>query len=87
MTSPKSYVTKKAARKAAQVTLRHARHGTVTKAKRQPIRSVTLLTVGAALGALVTLLVVRLRASEGTDEVEPVVPVRSVSSPRASAAA
>jgi osmotically-inducible protein OsmY len=41
------------------MTLKHAAHGTATKARRQPIRSATLLSVGALLGALVTALLTR----------------------------
>lgn len=50
MASPKSYLAKKAAKKAAKVTLKHAAHGTATKAKRRPLRSVTLLLLGALAG-------------------------------------
>lgn len=55
MPSPKSYLAKKAAKKAAKMTVSHAVHGTTTKAKRQPIRSVTLLGVGALIGASASL--------------------------------
>jgi osmotically-inducible protein OsmY len=63
VTTPQSYLAKKAAKTAARATLRHAAHGTATKAKRQPIRSVTLLTVGALLGALVATVLARRRAA------------------------
>lgn len=59
MQNPKSYLAKKAARKAAKVTLKHAAHGTATKAKRQPIRSVTLIGLGFALGGGLSFLIAR----------------------------
>ena len=43
---------KTAARKAAKMTAKHTVHGTASKAKRQPLRSTTLLAVGAAFGAV-----------------------------------
>jgi hypothetical protein len=42
----------RAARKAAKMTAKHTVHGTASKAKRQPLRSTTLLTIGALLGAI-----------------------------------
>ncbi|MDO9408398.1 BON domain-containing protein [Patulibacter sp.] len=59
MANPKSYLAKKAAKKAAKVTLKHAAHGTATKAKRRPIRSVTLLLTGAAAGSSVSFAIAR----------------------------
>lgn len=38
-------------KKAARATFRHTVHGFTSKAQRQPLRSVTLLTVGGVLGA------------------------------------
>ena len=43
---------KKFGKKAAKVTVRHTARGVTAKAKRQPIRSVTLLGTGAAVGAI-----------------------------------
>lgn len=59
MPNPKSYLAKKAAKKAAKATLKHAAHGTATKAKRQPIRSVTLIGFGALLGGGASFAVAR----------------------------
>jgi hypothetical protein len=67
VTTPQSYLAKKAAKKAARYTLRHAAHGTATKARRQPIRSVTLLSAGAVVGALVASLIAR-RGARAADE-------------------
>jgi hypothetical protein len=43
---------KKFGKKAAKVTVRHSARGAAAKAKRQPIRSLTLLGAGAAIGAV-----------------------------------
>ncbi|MGN6815548.1 MAG: hypothetical protein ACTHK3_05625 [Solirubrobacterales bacterium] len=40
------------ARKAVKTTAKHSAHGTASKLKRDPVRAVTLLGVGGALGAL-----------------------------------
>ena len=40
------------ARKAVKATAKHSARGTASKLKRDPIRAVTLLGVGGALGAL-----------------------------------
>lgn len=42
---------KRAARKAAKLTAKHAAHGVVSKGRRSPLRSVVLLGTGAGLGA------------------------------------
>lgn len=39
-------------KKAVKATARHTVRGTASKAKRQPMRSATLLSVGGAFGAL-----------------------------------
>jgi osmotically-inducible protein OsmY len=57
--NPKSYLAKKAAKKAAKVTLKHAAHGTTAKAKRQPIRSLTLIGLGFALGGGLSFAIAR----------------------------
>lgn len=59
MPNPKSYLAKKAAKKAAKLTLKHAAHGTATKAKRQPIRSVTLIGLGFSLGGALSFVIAR----------------------------
>jgi F0F1-type ATP synthase assembly protein I len=40
-------------KKVARATYRHSVHGLRSKARRQPFRSVTLLSVGAILGVLI----------------------------------
>ena len=59
MPSLKSYLARKAAKKAATATLKHAAHGTATKAKRRPIRSATLLATGALIGSAASFSVSR----------------------------
>jgi hypothetical protein len=38
-------------KKATKATVRHSVHGVTSKAKRRPVRSATLLSVGGLLGA------------------------------------
>jgi hypothetical protein len=40
------------ARKAMKATAKHTAHGTASKLRRDPVRAVTLLGLGGALGAL-----------------------------------
>lgn len=40
------------ARRAVKTTARHTAHGTASKLKRNPVRAVTLLSLGAVVGAL-----------------------------------
>jgi hypothetical protein len=42
----------KAARKAAKVGVRHTAHGTASKLKRSPMRTITLLVLGGVAGFL-----------------------------------
>ena len=44
-------LTRKIGKKAVKATARHSVRGTTSKAKRQPLRSATLLSVGGAFGA------------------------------------
>lgn len=55
----------KLARKAVKSTAKHTAHGTWSKIERKPMRSVTLLAIGAAAGGLVGWLIGR---SGGGDE-------------------
>jgi hypothetical protein len=55
----------KLARQAVKTTAKHTAHGTASKFTRKPFRSVTLLAIGAALGALVGW---RIGRSGGGDE-------------------
>ena len=43
----------KLARKAVKTTAKHTAHGAFSKVERKPFRSLTLLAVGAGIGALV----------------------------------
>jgi len=45
-------LTRTIGKKAVKATARHSIRGTASKAKRQPMRSATLLSVGGACGAL-----------------------------------
>ena len=47
-----SAMKKTLARKAAKAAAKHTAHGTVSKLKRDPVRAVTLLGLGGAVGAL-----------------------------------
>ena len=47
-----SSIKKSLARKAVKSTAKHTAHGTVSKLKRSPLRTVTLLGIGAAAGAI-----------------------------------
>lgn len=52
---------KRAARKAAKITARHAAHGVVSKGRRSPLRSLVLLGTGAGVGATTAWLAARRR--------------------------
>lgn len=49
----------KLARQAVKTTAKHTAHGTASKFTRKPLRSVSLLAIGAALGGLIGWLVGR----------------------------
>jgi hypothetical protein len=59
MSSPKSIIT----RKAAKAVVAHSAHGTVSKARRQPVRTATLLGLGAMLGTVIGFLLGRRQGS------------------------
>lgn len=40
------------ARKAVKATAKHSAHGAASKLKRNPVRAITLLSLGGAIGAL-----------------------------------
>lgn len=54
----------KMTRKAAKKTVKHSAHGTASKLKREPLRSVTLLAIGCALGVVAGWFVARSNGSE-----------------------
>ena len=55
---------KVAARKAAKTTVRHTARGTVSKLRREPMRSATLLAIGAIAGLVAGLLLSRNGSGE-----------------------
>lgn len=52
------------ARKAVKATAKHSARGTASKVKRDPVRAVTLLSVGGLAGALAGWLLGRSTAAE-----------------------
>ena len=59
----------KLARQAVKTTAKHTAHGTASRFTRKPLRSVTLLAIGAVAGALVGWLIGR---SGGSEELDPI---------------
>lgn len=57
---------KRLGRKAARLTIRHSWRGLVSKYKRQPLRSTTLLSIGGALGAAAGWVAARKTAQPGS---------------------
>jgi hypothetical protein len=58
-----SKVGRSVGKKATKATVKHSARGVSSKAKRQPLRSVSLLSVGGALGAAVGWFAGRKTAS------------------------
>jgi hypothetical protein len=56
-------LSRKVERKAAKATVKHSTRGLSSKAKRQPLRSVSLLGLGGAVGATVGWFAGRKTAS------------------------
>jgi hypothetical protein len=50
-------------KRAARATVKHSAHGVATKVKRRPVRSASLLSVGAVVGAATGWLAGRKTAS------------------------
>lgn len=69
MTSPKTYL----GRKAVKATVRHSVRGTVSKARREPPRTLTLLGLGAIAGAVAGWLAGSARSRSGAAVPEPQV--------------
>ena len=59
MSKPATYL----GRKAAKATVKHGVRGTVTKAKREPPRTLSVLAIGLVVGAIVGWLIARKRAA------------------------
>ncbi len=60
----------KLARQAVKTTAKHTAHGTASRFTHKPLRSVSLLAIGAALGGLVGWLVGR--SGGGDDYPDPI---------------
>lgn len=87
MSSPQARLGRKAAKKAAKMTVKHAAHGTATKARRRPLRSVTLLSLGALLGGAVSFAVARAATARRLREEQAVADAAAVASDQERAAA
>jgi hypothetical protein len=61
----------KLARQAVKKTAKHTAHGTASRFTRKPLRSITLLAIGAIAGGIVGWLIGR---SGGDEPIEPVAP-------------
>ncbi|HXF30284.1 MAG TPA: hypothetical protein VN522_02100 [Solirubrobacterales bacterium] len=60
----------KLARQAVKTTAKHTARGTASRVTRKPLRSVTLLTIGAVAGALVGWMIGR--SGGGEDHLDPI---------------
>jgi hypothetical protein len=69
------------ARKAVKTTAKHTAHGATSKLARKPLRSVTLLALGAAIGGIVGWLIGRSGGDEPFEPVAPAGPTSVVTSP------
>lgn len=87
MSSPQARLGRKAAKKAAKMTVKHAAHGTATKAKRRPLRSVTLLGLGAFLGGAVSFAVARRATARRLRDEQAAADAAAVASDQERAAA
>jgi hypothetical protein len=71
----------KLARQAVKTTAKHTTRGAASKIARKPMRSITLLAIGAALGGLVGWLIGRSGGDEPFGPVTPSGPTGVVTSP------
>jgi hypothetical protein len=62
---------KKIARKAVKTTAKHTAHGAASKLKREPMRTTTLLGLGALIGAAATWILSRLGGGSDHDNFGP----------------
>jgi hypothetical protein len=69
MFSPMSSIKKALARKAVKSTAKHTAHGTASKLRREPVRALALLGLGALLGGIAAVLSGRVRSA--TKPVSP----------------
>lgn len=68
-------------RKAATSVVKHTAHGTVSKARREPIRAAKLLGLGAALGALAGFLAGRAAGEKAAKPAPYVTPTPPAPTP------
>ncbi|MBS1842930.1 MAG: hypothetical protein JST53_00805 [Actinobacteria bacterium] len=71
----------KLARKAVKTTAKHTAFGAASKIARKPLRSVTLLAIGAGIGGVVGWLIGRSGGDEPFEPVAPAGPTSVVTSP------
>jgi hypothetical protein len=62
---------KKIARKAVKTTAKHTAHGAASKLKREPMRTTTLLGLGAMIGAAVVWVLGHLGGGSDDDSFGP----------------
>jgi hypothetical protein len=60
----------KLARQAVRSTAKHTAHGAAARLGRRPVRSITLLGIGAAIGGLVGWLIGR--SAGGEEQLDPI---------------
>jgi hypothetical protein len=68
----------KLARQAVKTTAKHTAHGTASKFTRKPLRSITLLALGAIAGGIVGWLIGRSGGDEPFERVAPAGPTSVV---------
>ncbi|MBA3865436.1 MAG: hypothetical protein H0X42_03670 [Solirubrobacterales bacterium] len=64
-------IKKQLARKAVTTTAKHTVHGTVSKIKRDPLRTGTLLTVGLVLGGFAGWMIARIGSGSDAPAAAP----------------
>jgi hypothetical protein len=74
-------VKSKLARQAVKTTAKHTAHGAASKVARKPLRSITLLALGAGIGGIVGWLIGRSGGDEPFEPVAPSGPTSVVTSP------
>jgi uncharacterized protein YcfJ len=67
-------IKQKLARKAVKTTAKHTAHGTVSRLKRKPARTTTLIGIGALVGGLLGWMFGRKGRASTSRQPEPVSP-------------